>query len=1010
MSHYRISKEDVLKATEGGLKVILLYYPDAEDCIGKAGKKFKMHEEKTPSASIKMMPDGNYVVADFGADGKWMNAIVLCQKEENLDYGGAIKHIAEHFKVGGDDAVKSMFEPAISVTDADPGQDEGEKIIDDVFEEIPEAHLNILFSEKTFSYVEYIHHNIAIEEDRKKAVYDHLRKICTGLHYFALKSYTIIKKRKAIKIASTDYYPIFLIHERSFQKIYQPNASNKGHRFMYVGKFDQNFLHGYDQAIQAYNDKNATAKKDISAVADPEKSAEIILEKLNEIIYCTGGSDALNLRALGYNVVWPSSEYYKLGPTTVKKFFELAKDFLTCPDLDPTGEKQNHRLCMDERDDIFLDIKTISLPKDLQLKKYKGNFCKDVRDFLRYYTSKELRQLVKTALPYRFWDIEIGRNNKGEMKTKFGRPVYEYKPNNVRMYKFLMNNGFFRYKIDKKTNVEVFIHIENNIVKKVEANDIKNFIHYFFEKRHMNEDLRNTFYKSNQLNELSLSTLDVVDIDFTDYEKKSQFFFFENATWKITPEGIESSKPGDLNRKVWQDEVIPHQVKKLDPMFQITHNELTETYDIDIKDESCLFFRYLINASRIHWRKELEEKMKGMTFQEQEEYRKLHKYDIAGPKLTTEEQQEQKLHLINKIYSLGYLLHRYKDPSRPWAIFAMDNKISDDGLSHGGSGKSIAYKAVRYFMESVTFDGRDSKLFDDKHLFENVNKHTDYMLFDDANNGFQFNRLFSLITGEMNVNPKGKTRYELAFQDVPKIVVTSNFTPTEISPTTLRRLLFTVFGDYYHHENNGEYNETRGPMDDFGKNLFFDFDEKEWNLFCNFMSQCCMSFMNFGKIEPPMGNVMKRNMQNYMGQSFLRWADVYFGEEAGRRDAWVIRKMAMDDFIRETNLNGWSTQAFTSRLVMWCKYKGIILDPAELLNSDGRLVKTLPEFSWDNREKRWTKTGNKKTSEMIYLHTPEADLTDKIIMPGNDDEVKIPYKNEQIITTDQDEDEEFPIH
>lgn len=1009
MSHYRISKEDVLKATDGGLKVILMYYPEAEDCVGKTGKKFKMHEEKTPSASIKQMPDGNYVVADFGNDGKWMNAIILCQKEENIDYGSAIKFIADKFSIAGEEALNSIFEPAITVTEATPDQTEGEKIIDDVYEEIPDEYLNMLFSEKTISSVTFRFINIVNEEERNIAVYNHLRKICTNYHYFALKSYTIIKNRKAVKIASTDYYPIFLIHEQKFQKIYQPNAKNKGHRFMYIGKFDQDFLHGYDQVINAYNAANTAAKTDINDVADPDKSAEVSLKKLKEIFYCTGGSDSLNLAAIGYLPVWPSSEYYKLGPKIVKKFFELAENCYTCPDLDSTGLKQNHRLCMDDRDDIFLDIKTVVLPDELRLRKYKGNYCKDVRDFLRFYTAKQFKQLVSTALPYRFWDLEIGRNTKGDVKMKYGRPVYEYKPNPIRIFWFLQNNGFYRYKIDKKTNIEIFIHVENNIVSRVEANDIKNFIHAFLEKRHMNEDLRNTFVKSNQLNEVSLSTLKVIDIDFTDYEKKAQYLFFENATWRITPTGVESFKPGDVDRKVWENELIPHQVKKLDQMFTITFNELSETYDIDIQDESCIFFRYLINTSRIHWRKELEEKMKGLNFEQMEEYRKLHQFDIAGPHLSAEEQQEQKLHLINKIYSLGYLLHRYKDPSRPWAIFAMDNKISDDGLSHGGSGKSICYKAIRYFMESVTFDGRDSKLFDDKHLFEGVTRHTDYLLFDDGNKGFQFQRLFSLITGEMNVNPKGKTRYELGFQDVPKIVVTSNFTPPDIDPTTLRRLLFTVFSDYYHHENQGEYNETRGPIDEFGKNLFLDFDEREWNLFCNFMSQCCMWFLNFGKIEPPMGNVMKRNMQTFMGQSFLRWADVYFSAEAGRRDAWVIRKVAMDDFIRETNLTGWSTQAFTSRLVMWCRYKGFILDPSELQNTDGRMIKTLPEFSWDNREKKWIKGTGKKTSEMIYLHTPDYPLTDKIILPGGDTEQSLPlYNPEQIVKPNDNDDEEFP--
>lgn len=983
MSHYRITKEEILTATNGGLDIILSYYPDASECIDKKGKKFKMRDEKTPSAAIKRLPDGNYVVADFGDDGKWLNGIMLCMKEEGIDFGGAIKFLAAKFGIGSDEGIKSMFEPIFEVADATPDQKEGEKEINDVYEEIPESSLNILFSEKVFSAIEFQFQSIADEKKRSEAVYNHLRKVCTKLHWFALKSYTIIKNRKAIKIGATEYYPIFLIHEQKFQKIYQPKADNKGHRFMYIGAFDQNFIHGHDQAIQAYNDLNKSKEVDApDPTAENDSSETEKLRKHPELIYCTGGSDALNIAALGYQVVWPSSEYYKLGAGKVKEFLRISENFMTCPDLDITGQKQNHRLCMDPRDHVFLEIKTIVLPDELKKRRdFRGNSCKDVRDYLRFYTKKAFAGLVETAIPYRFWDLEIGRTSKGDVKMKYGRPVYEYKPNNVRMYQFLKNNGFHRYKFDDNHEC-VYIHIVDNRVRQVKPVDIKNYINNFLEERQFSEDLRNSFHRSNQLSETSLSSLKEIEIDFSDNDEHSQYFFFENATWKVSKTGLESFKPGDVSKFVWDDEVIRHKAKKLDEPFTITYNQVSGEYDIVIHDDSCIFLKYLVNASRIHWRKELEESLKDKTETEQEEYKEKNRFNIAGPNLTQEEIRDQKLHLVNKIYCLGYLLHRYKDPSRSWCVFAMDNKISDDGLSHGGSGKSIALKSIRYLMNSVTFDGRNNKLFDNDHVYDRVTKYTDYMLFDDASKNFQFDRLFAVITGVMVVNPKGTASIEMSESDIPKTAISTNFTPNEISPTTLRRLLFTVFSDYYHFENNGEYNETRDPKSDFGKTLFFQFDEKEWNLFYNTMAACCRWYMNFEKIEPPMGNVMIRNLQNFMGQAFLRWADVYFSEEGSRRDAYVIKRIALEDFLRETKLTGWSTQAFTSRLVAWCRYKNLILDPAELQNKEGRLIKNVPDYHWDQREKSWIKSNTKKTSEMIYIQTPGEIISSRIIDPS----------------------------
>ena len=74
---------------------------------------------------------------------------------------------------------------------------------------------------------------------------------------------------------------------------------------------------------------------------------------------------------------------------------------------------------------------------------------------------------------------------------------------------------------------------------------------------------------------------------------------------------------------------------------------------------------------------------------EAESYREKHKFDIEGEGLTAEEVAEQKRNLINKIFTIGYMLHRYKSPSRAWAPQAMDNKIGEDGECNGRFGQII---------------------------------------------------------------------------------------------------------------------------------------------------------------------------------------------------------------------------------------------------------------------------------------------------------------------------------
>jgi hypothetical protein len=69
-----------------------------------------------------------------------------------------------------------------------------------------------------------------------------------------------------------------------------------------------------------------------------------------------------------------------------------------------------------------------------------------------------------------------------------------------------------------------------------------------------------------------------------------------------------------------------------------------------------MYFNFLINASRVHWKYEMQEFF-DKDQKSADEYFRAHQFDIAGPNLDRDQQHEQKLHLINKIYSIGYMLH-----------------------------------------------------------------------------------------------------------------------------------------------------------------------------------------------------------------------------------------------------------------------------------------------------------------------------------------------------------------
>lgn len=945
--------KDILKATDGGLKIILSYYPQADQSVQNQRHKFKLREsEKTASATLKQLGDGNWVVTDFGGDQKPKNAILVCMDEEGISYKEAIQLLAARYQVSGEEFTPETHKAAYSDRAAKPEENEGEWYFD-IREEFTDLDVNTVLADKAIPYKRNEKGDRIIDMDRVQEVFKRY-------HFYSLKSYSIVKNRIVHTFSATDVYPIFMWDEGDFKKIYQPLSFDKSKRFLYYGERKKDFLHGLSACNMAYE---SNYPKDAKEEIDPD-SKEVVKptpEKLPEIIYCSGGSDGMNVAMIGYQVVWGNSETAKL---TVQQFFKLKKianRVMSLGDIDETGIKEAHRICMEH-----LELYNIELPEELKERPdRRGNPSKDVRDFLKHWSRYDFDGLVKTALPYQFWEMGYVENKRtGKMKAT-------YEVRNTRMYNFLRKNGFYRLDLENEKTGYTYIQIDKNVVKQTKANEVKNFINDFLAKRGADEMLRDTFYRSNQVNEGSLSNLPVIEVDFSDYDKQNQFFFFNNRTVQVSAKAIQEHKPGEVKRFVWEDEVIDHKIKLQDPYFKISERP-DGSLDIDILKDDCIFLNYLINASRVFWRKELEEALDELSPTQQEEYRARHKFDIAGPNLDPEEIREQKQHLINKIYSLGYLLHRYKDPSRPWCVFAMDHRIGDDGESHGGSGKSICYKAVRNFMKSVTLDGRNPKLTDDNFIYENVTVHTDYILIDDGNQYLNFQFFFAPLTGDLTVNPKNNQRFTIPFKDVPKFTITSNFVVRNLDSSTERRLLYTVFSDYYHKNQNNHYREDRTVKDDFGTNILTDdFPEKDWNDFYNVMLQCCHFYMNYEKIEPPMDNVEQRNLKSIMGEAFHDWADVYFSAETGRLDKMVEKTEAFEDFKKSTR-SQWTSQKFGKAMQAWAKYYGFILNPDEFKNAQGRIIRRSDQDG-----------GLSRPMEQIYIRT-KKDVPDEMQAPGHE--------------------------
>lgn len=121
-----------------------------------------------------------------------------------------------------------------------------------------------------------------------------------------------------------------------------------------------------------------------------------------------------------------------------------------------------------------------------------------------------------------------------------------------------------------------------------------------------------------------------------------------------------------------------------------------------------------------------------------------------------------------------------------------------------------------------------------------------------------------------------------------------------------------------------------------------------------------------------MNNVSQRQLLGEMGDAFKAWADVYFSLESEKLDTLIQRGEAQDDCIKKNNLKGWSSQKFSKSIKAWCKFHGYKLNPKEMRNKDGRIIRKhkVKEFG----------TEKETTIEMLYIQT-KAEINESTDLP-----------------------------
>lgn len=665
---------------------------------------------------------------------------------------------------------------------------------------------------------------------------------------------------------------------------------------------------------------------------------------------------------MGYLPVWFNSETVP-SQDVIDKLLRYSDAVYNIPDLDAKGQKNGHEIALK-----YLDVYTIDIPTWIMgYNDLRKRGRKDLRDYLELRPdSREFKKLIQTAKQAKFWEVKFSEKGvRCEIKT-------------ANLLHYLKLNGFHKIK-DSVTGEMKLVHVEGYKVEEMNAKQIRDFVRMDLMKRQVENLVLEAYLNSKKTTQTVYDDLDTIELNFAVATHRTRTLFFRNCYVEISADGLNIvplNKHDDITTYCRAEKIIPHRFKRLPAAFDFDGDGFQINYQQD-KQGNYLYpaskcFRFLINASRLYWRKELEENALQDPTQEAA-YIKQMRFRLDSERLELNEVQDQVLSLLNKLQAIGYLLRKHKVQSISKAVWLMENKLVGADESSGGTGKSLFVNMLDalHLTNQIKINGRRVDEKGDTFLFGSVNEQTDIVYFEDTKKTFDVSTLYPVITGDMPVNPKNKSSFSIEYKKSPLIVVTSNFPPANYSRdgSTSRRVLPVVVSDYYHEhiEGRSDYKETRQVSDDLDGQCLFgdDYSEEDYNADYNFIIDCIQLFMKYPDFMlPKMDNVHKRTDIMTMGDDFMDWAEEFFAPESGNLDTFIPRVIIYDDYCASLGKTGKSKgkKAFRESLRAFAHYHEYELNPTGIFGSraDGRITM------------KCCVNGKPNTScEMIYLRSSE---------------------------------------
>lgn len=363
-----------------------------------------------------------------------------------------------------------------------------------------------------------------------------------------------------------------------------------------------------------------------------------------------------------------------------------------------------------------------------------------------------------------------------------------------------------------------FILINNNIVEEINVKYIKDMTMKYVRSLPNEFDGMYRIQLENHILSMAgkyfsdgyLEFLPKYDGLFLRDTKDESFIPYSNGVLRITASDISIIRYDDITVPVWKSHILPHDIK----------------YDQDGATQSD-FARFINRISN----------------DKQERYDSVISY-------------------------IGYLMHAYKDPSKPYAVVVCDEMDTED--PEGGTGKGLLMQSVAYVRRVVTLDGKKKDAMDKQFALQRIRPDTNVFAIQDVKKNFNFETIFNMVTEGFTVEKKFLGEVFIPYADSPKILINTNYSIQGEGSSHRRRKLtiemFPYFSDFY------------TPVDEFGGRRFFDeWDWDEWNRFHSFAAMCINAYLQFGLLKTETINAKKRAFKDATSVDFVEWWTLSFG-------------------------------------------------------------------------------------------------------------------------------------